>query len=104
MPATFLLFAFPDATAARQACEQVKQWVSAFRLAHSQLAARHDPHDNVVYVRLSFEDYEANAYQRWRERIPREPLFASAAVNTVREGAEDFPVVRKRFDRLREAD
>lgn len=104
MRETFLVFAFQDGTAARRACEQIAKWVEAFHIPHGQLAARHDTEDNRVYVRLKFEAHEANAYRRWLERIPREPLFAQAEGKAFMEGAEGCAAIRERYQRLREAD
>lgn len=104
MPETFLLFAFVDAGAAHLALEQIRRWVKAFRITHGQLAARHDPRDIVVYVRLKFEAHEANAYRRWLERIPREQPFDQAELKTVAEDAAGFADVQEIFALLPEAD
>lgn len=103
-PETFLLFTFRDTNSALRAHDQIRSWVSAFRLTHEQLSARYDPSRNTLYVRLKFDAYEANAYRRWLERIPREPPFVQTEVRTVVEPAEDLAIVRERFEKLLTAD
>lgn len=88
----YLIFDFgDDHVAAERARNQIEQWVRAFKL-HGQLLARarRTGEQSRLLVRLAFEEFEQLAFERWLERIPREAVFASAELATVRPGDSLF--------------
>ena len=102
---TYLVFEFDEPAWAEQAEAQITEWVKGFRIAFGQLAARREQrgHGATLVVRLGFSEHERLAYERWQERIPREPPFARAQRwAVVPPGDPGHGALRMRFQELAE--